>query len=768
MKKFIPIFSLRVKSMLLFILFTSAYTFTYSQVVVVDYGKSYINVSKGNNGGTIEVGDTLEFRCTFVLRCTSGCPAYVDSCAYYDTVKAGMAYINNSLAVLTNEGKTYKTFTDATGDDCGSRVGNNLRINLGYNNTDAPATAFRRGRIRNTHKPSYFGSTCIMVTSYRVRVTSPLNTVINTGGGAITYKPTSVATPLTVQFPYNNTMISVNYGICTNTVGTNAVGAESNGTFGSGRPRNRVPSASVPANYIYNMFTTGGPQDYYYGIPNNTSTQTNYTTLNTWPKPDNSSPTHRVFTVWDIIGDHTGATNPVLGNPAADTVANPNAGYMLVVNAAYRIDSAFSHRITGLCPNTYYELSAWFRNICSKCGCDSNGKGASNSSGPPYYIPTSPGDSSGVAPNLTLRVDGIDYYTTGNMRYTGQWVKKGFTYVTGPTQTSLTMTIRNNAPGGGGNDWAIDDISLATCTPTLTLTPSGGVNVCYGNQVNMYTVVRCFSPNYIYWTWERSTDGGTTWNATGVNGIGSPMMVAGEWQYTANYPSFLGDSAHHMNMFRVRIASTAANLLNPGCSFTAQNQIVVWVNNCSVVLETDLVEFNGKLQNNLANLHWTSTNEKAGVQFEVQRSDDRVNFTVAGQQAGTAAPGMGKEYSFVDPEPVSGTVYYRLKITEGDKFKYSKIVMLNNRSNEFVIKSLLNPFNNQVTFELLSPAPGRVNITLVDNYGRLIRSTSETVSQGSNIINVNGLEALSQGSYRLRVQMGEYVVNRQVVKKLNN
>ena len=320
-----------------------------------------------------------------------------------------------------------------------------------------------------------------MVASYRVRVTAPLGTIINTGGGSISYLPTSSATVLSTSFPYNSTMISTNFGICPNTVGTNALGAEFNGTFGSGRPRNRVPSASVPANYVYNHFTTGGPQDYFYGIPNNTSTQTNYTTSNSWAKPDNSTPTHRVFQVWDIIGDHTGAVSPLLGNPAADTVTNANGGYMLVVNAAYRIDSAFSHTITNLCPNTYYELSAWFRNICSKCGCDSNGKGASNSTGPPFYIPTAAGDSSGVYPNLTLRVDGVDYYTTGNMRYTGQWIKKGFTYVTGPTQTSLTMTIRNNAPGGGGNDWAIDDISLATCTPSLNLLPSGGVNVCYGN-----------------------------------------------------------------------------------------------------------------------------------------------------------------------------------------------------------------------------------------------------------------------------------------------
>ena len=68
---------------------------------------------------------------------------------------------------------------------------------------------------------------------------------------------------------------------------------------------------------------------------------------------------------------------------------------MLVINASYRIDSAFYQNITGLCPNTYYEFSLWIRNICSKCGCDSNGKGATGGAG---YIPTATGDSSGVKP----------------------------------------------------------------------------------------------------------------------------------------------------------------------------------------------------------------------------------------------------------------------------------------------------------------------------------------------------------------------------------
>ena len=73
---------------------------------------------------------------------------------------------------------------------------------------------------------------------------------------------------------------------------------------------------------------------------------------------------------WDIIGDHTGAANPVDGN--LTNARRQTGGYMLVVNAAYPTGEAYRDTIKNVCPNTYYEFSAWIRNICGKCGIDQN------------------------------------------------------------------------------------------------------------------------------------------------------------------------------------------------------------------------------------------------------------------------------------------------------------------------------------------------------------------------------------------------------------
>jgi len=385
----------------------------------IDYGKSYVNLTKGATGGTIEPNDILEVRATFVVG-GSGINDYVDSFAYFDVIPANTIYVPGSLAILTNEGKIYKTFTDALGDDAGGINGSNVRINLGYKNAPT-ATATRRGRITYNDKPSFYGATCILIATFHVRVIGAYGSKVSLGGGTISYFPNGLALT-SITFPQDSVMIFKNLAICPNS-SNNAITSESGGTFGSGKAKNRFASSKISNNYTYNIFGPNTPNDYYYNISNNTSIGgAGYTTLNTWPIPDAA---HRVFGLWDIIGDHTVAINPLLGNPATDTV-NSTGGYMAVINSSYKTGISFLDTINNLCPNTYYQYSAWFRNICSRCACDSNGKAPGNAG----YIPTGPGDSSGVHPNLTFNVNGYDYYTTGDIPYTGQWIRKGFTYLT--------------------------------------------------------------------------------------------------------------------------------------------------------------------------------------------------------------------------------------------------------------------------------------------------------------------------------------------------
>src|SRR5579871_942068 len=739
-------------------------TFISLQSFSQDYGKSYVNITKGTVGSTIEPGDTLEIRATFVVR--SGT---FTLCSFSDVVPSNTTYVPGTIRVLTNEGKIFRQYTDAGGDDAGTLSGSNITINLGKG-----ATSSSGGSIKNTDKPSFYHGSCIMVASYRVVVNAvPYGTKVGIGYGNLTYTTSST---VNITFPQDTIVVYQNYGICSNTVGANAILSEYGGTFGSGNVKDRGASTSVPSNYTYAAFTSGGnmPNDYYYGVSNNTSggntAATGYSTSNTWAFPDNSqTPAHRIFRVWDIIGDHTGASNPLLGNSPTDDNAGASGGYMLAINASYRTDTAFLDTVTNLCPNTYYQYVAWFRNICSKCGCDSNGTGATGSG----YIPTATGDSSGVYPNLTFNVNGFDYYTTGNILHTGQWVQKGFIYKTGATETSMIISVRNNAPGGGGNDWVIDDIDVATCSPNIALTPDKPDTLCQGADDTVRFKVTSYFNNYTEWRIEQSFDNGVTWSSPGNDttgaastGSATPVFNSSISQYEYIITRYYRlDNVHSFVKYRIVIASTTANLNNANCSFPAYTPKAVYAVNCMVILPVNIIYFNGQLKNGFANLKWSASNEMSNLKYFVERSSDQINFEPIGTLNAQNISNADATYNFIDPKPVSSAVYYRIRMVSGDKQKISSIILLSNSQIDFNVPSLINPFNSQLSFEMIVPNNDIATLTLIDMYGRIIKQQKQNVYQGENNIYIYDLGTLSVAAYTLKIQYADKIVVKQVMKK---
>ncbi|HEY1163683.1 MAG TPA: hypothetical protein VGE90_00920, partial [Chitinophaga sp.] len=243
---------------------------------------------------------------------------------------------------------------------------------------------------------------------------------------------------------------------------------------------------------------------------------------------------------WDQSIDHTGGTN----------------GAMLVANSAIEPKVFYSRRVNGLCPGAVYNFSAWFRNANGKQVLENNCQGSYIYAGVTFEILNATTNAVIASFNTNdVSMPLQDISTDPNRG----WQKYGGTFKTNPNATSLTdviVRIRNNNPGGCGNDIAIDDIQFAYCSPKIfaffdgQMDQEGGeYTMCAGAATNLTSAYQPagYFVNPVY-RWEYS-DNGTTWvkivgdgdGLTGYNTsvlhfaedsrylIGDPTVITYKW-----------------------------------------------------------------------------------------------------------------------------------------------------------------------------------------------------------------------------------------------
>jgi len=744
--KFIDLFLRKFKKLyitfLFFTIFFSQSIFTSTIFAQVNFSYSYFNLTRNNGGGSLELGDTIEVHALgFVNKGTTLTNFY-----FIDSIRTGTQYVPNSLKIITNEGVPLVTYSDASNDDAGVYDASptpRVRVNIG---TSVPGgiaqsgagflSTIGGGTVKGGDVPIAGPGTCGII-AYKLVVTAAFGDTLHLGGNFY-YNNSGT---FSYHFNYDGVKIIQNQGFCPNFSGAN-FSAES--SFGSGNTQNRAAGIDAPG-YTKVNITANTPNDDYYDIVNNTSADGSTNNAVSF-KPN----VHRVFGAWDIIGDHTNALNSAIGN--APVSPGTTGGYMLLVNANYNTGVCYIDTIKDLCPNTYYEFSAWVRNLCGQCGADLNG------------TPEGAGHH-GVMPNLTYTINNVDYYTSGNIQYTGTWTKRGFIYKTGPAETSFVMGIKNNASGGDGNDWVLDDINLSTCYPNLIMNPNDTATVCAGYPVTITDTVKSYYNNYGNFRWEVSSDGGTTWIPVSAPGTKTPVLVNGLYQYYVDtlFTPVAADSGYY---FRLKVATTAANLSNINCSVDNSQKVFlkVYSSSCSV-LNAKILIFNGSVINNKNVLQWIMKDEDGIADYTIEKSLDGIHF----EQIGDVAPmsnRFGDGYFFTDPGNNSNISYYRLKLLSTNNIPaiYSKTVLLYNRSAMFDISSI-NPFNDILKVNIYLPAMSKVDMSLCDMYGKILSRKTLQLSAGNSQVTFDNLSGLPAGMYILNVFQNGINIQKKLIKE---
>jgi gliding motility-associated-like protein len=302
--------------------------------------------------------------------------------------------------------------------------------------------------------------------------------------------------------------ITVTGDLCNGTLGENIF---PDGDFGSGSDQFGPPLPPGTTTYI--VQDTTWPNDGFYSILNFWDTDP---CENFWPDP-----------CWIL--------------PLEDNSDDPE-GYVMAVNATWGETGIFYYStISGLCENTTYQFSADIKNLNNT-----------------FFAPYNPGfPDEIILPNIDFIIGPEDApiellqvapesYNTGDIINDGQWITYGFTFQTEPGVTDISFAIRNNAPGGGGNDFLLDNISFQVCGPTLDIFRS---EICAGESVTLSAVIIGDQFDNPAIQWQESTDNGQSW-----------ADLPGQ----SNTALFL-DTPIEGNQYRFLVAGSMENLSNPNC-----------------------------------------------------------------------------------------------------------------------------------------------------------------------------------------------------------
>lgn len=258
-----------------------------------------------------------------------------------------------------------------------------------------------------------------------------------------------------------------------------------------------------------------------------------------------NSPNDGFYTIVNEL-DCNGSSNPgggIFGGSWAtlpeDHTPGDTGGYMMVVNASYEPNVVVEQLIGDLCPNSKYNFTAWIRDTHA-----------------PGY--------NGIRANLAFLIDGVSKYTTGNITVFGEWIQVGFSFQTGNISEAV-FSIRNNAPGGGGNDWIIDDIVVSKCPLEIDL--SGTTIACLGglNEQISATVTDPLE-EYTYYKWQESTDGGVTW--TDVSTVQQGTYNSNVMDVSFSLPTPVPSAISGVD-YQIILSTTSDGFNSPGCVVTS-------------------------------------------------------------------------------------------------------------------------------------------------------------------------------------------------------
>ncbi len=240
-----------------------------------------------------------------------------------------------------------------------------------------------------------------------------------------------------------------------------------------------------------------------------------------------------------------------------DNGPEPN-GYMMVVNASYQ-PGLFYRKEVQVCENTLYEFSI---DVISM-----------NIPNPNQQI---------IQPEVIFEIDGNAVCTTNNISVDQTWHHYRFSFTTQPGVTQVTLSLRNNAPGGYGNDLAIDNISFRACGPEIDVPAT--VFFCAGKPLTIQTNLANSPYNTTFYAWQYQPAGTSTWQT--VPGLNSQNIQIATPANGDQYRLVAANTQGNLDLSNCRSVSMPTELvLDDPSAFAIGGEDTILCNGAPAVLD---------------------------------------------------------------------------------------------------------------------------------------------------------------------------------------
>lgn len=307
------------------------------------------------------------------------------------------------------------------------------------------------------------------------------------------------------------------------------------------------------------------------------------------------------------------------------------------------------------------------------------------------------------------------------------------TFPIGSSSTSYNPVTMNNGGGTvysanvstGNTPSGLPDVTKAlnrtwTVSPAATADLNFGFNTGEGNASCVLT------------------DGMGLYNSSG--GAWTSLGTA-----TPSVPSS-GATSYQVGYSAVAFAGTIFNLSN------------------TTSIPVELMSFKAFVKNNVNALTWVTASERSNAAFDIERSNNGLDFQVIGTVKGAGTSAKVTTYNFSDDAPLPLS-YYRLRQIDFDgKETPSKILTVTRTGAGKVVLNKLYPSVAHDVLTLDMTANGTTNVSIYDAVGRLVVSKQLGDVSGAIIepLNINGL---ANGVYMLNVQSGGVRLMQRFVKQ---